>query len=100
MMGCLRANYAVHPISTRNSPEAIAHLISKTGAAYVLVGAEKSIQTLANDALGLFDNAGNVRRSFMPNFEDLYSATGDFNKLDFIQPHPDTPAIIMHSSGN
>ncbi|KAI0926159.1 hypothetical protein AcV5_008690 [Taiwanofungus camphoratus] len=56
MMSVMRANYIVFPISPRNSPAAVAHLINKVGVKHVLVGCEQVMQDLAKDALCILKN--------------------------------------------
>ncbi|KAJ3846639.1 acetyl-CoA synthetase-like protein [Lentinula lateritia] len=99
MIGCLRANYAVHPISTRNSPEAVAHLLEKTNASHLLVGAEESIQGLARHATKLAASNITVSCSLMPSFEDIYGPLQESKELSYHRPDPDAPAVILHSSG-
>ena len=104
MVGIVRAGYAVFPISPRNSPEAVADLLSKTAATHILVGAEQSLQDLTASALQVM--AANCAAplphySPMPSFEDIYvdDSDHDFKPLPPFKPDWCDPAIIMHSSG-
>ncbi|KAK7472205.1 hypothetical protein VKT23_000327 [Stygiomarasmius scandens] len=78
MLSIMRANFILFPISPRNSPQAVAHLINKVGVAHMLVGHDQSMQELMEKATGFLKTDygyGNDRlptMSMMPLFEDLY----------------------------
>ena len=100
----LRAGFAVFPISTRNSPEAIAHLLKKTGASHLLVGGEPMLQKLAAASLELVRAEGHpeIPFSHMPHFEDLYLHDGsdsEFKHYPAVKFDLDAPSLILHSSG-
>ena len=103
-VGILRAGFAVFPISPRNSPEAIAHLLKKTAAHHLLVGGEPMLQKLAATSLELLRADGHHETpvSTMPHFEDLYphdSSHGEFESYPAVKFDLDAPALILHSSG-
>ncbi|PBK97000.1 acetyl-CoA synthetase-like protein [Armillaria gallica] len=85
MMSLLRANYVFFPISPRNSPVAVAHLLHKVGVQHVLVGRDASMQDLANEALGIlksqYPSDTSPEQSPIPAFEDY------FHFLSTFQPH-------------
>jgi hypothetical protein len=56
-MGIIRAGYTVFPISHRNSAAAVAHLLSAKNVTHMLVGEEKSMQSLAKTALELMESS-------------------------------------------
>ncbi|KAI9464124.1 acetyl-CoA synthetase-like protein [Lactarius psammicola] len=104
-VGILRAGFAVFPISPRNSPEAIAHLLKKTAARHLLVGGEPMLQKLAATSLELLraDGQPETPISNIPHFEDLYpheSSHVDFKYYPAVKFDLDAPALILHSSGS
>ena len=94
------------PISPRNSPEAISHLLSSTNAGMLLVSGEPMLQNLATASLSVLkrDKNMDVPMFAMPKFEDLY-ALEPRKKDDEFVPYPkvkfdhSAPALIIHSSG-
>ncbi|TFY63805.1 hypothetical protein EVG20_g6168 [Dentipellis fragilis] len=73
VMGLVYAGFIPFPISTRNSPAAIAHLIGKTGVGHILVGVEESLHNLVSEALNLLTpDATPPVVSAAPLFEDFY----------------------------
>jgi acyl-CoA synthetase (AMP-forming)/AMP-acid ligase II len=74
IMSCLRANYLVFPISPRLSPPAIAHLLAKAGANYLLICpttsdlATAAMQTLQDQ----YPETAAPGVSLIPSFEDLF----------------------------
>ena len=103
-VGILRAGFAVFPISPRNSPEAVAHLLKMTGAHHLLVGGEPMLQKLAAASLELL-RAGDhpeVFQSGMPCFEDLYSydsPDSEFKHYPPVKFNRNATSLILHSSG-
>ena len=100
LTGVQRAGFVAFPISPRNSPAAVAHLLTKTGAPYLVVGPEPALQELAVAAFDLLNEQGVPlpHRAPMPVFEDLYNDT----PVEFLPPlHADLddPTVMMHSSG-
>jgi len=103
-LGILRAGLAVFPVSPRNSPEAVAHLLKNTGANHLLVGREPMLQKLATASLELLraDGHPGIPLSNMPNFEDLYphdDSDNEFKHYPVVKFHLDAPSLIFHSSG-
>ena len=103
-VGILRAGFSVFPISPRNSPEAVAHLLKKTGSNYLLVGGEPMLQKLANAALELLraDGHPEIPASHMPHFEDLYpddDSDSEFENYPTVKFDLEAPSLILHSSG-
>jgi acyl-CoA synthetase (AMP-forming)/AMP-acid ligase II len=103
-VGILRAGFSVFPISPRNSPEAVAHLLKKTGSNYLLVGSEPMPQKLADAALELLraDGHPGIPFSHMPHYEDLYprdDSDGEFENYPTVKFDPGAPSLILHSSG-
>lgn len=103
-VGILRAGFAVFPISTRNSSEAIAHLLKKTGASHLLVGGEPMLEKLAATSLELLraDGHPEIPFSHMPHFEDLYphdDSDNEFQHYPEVKFDLHAPSLILHSSG-
>lgn len=101
----MRAGYAVFPISTRNSPAAVAHLLQKADVAHVLVGHESALQALITDSLALIQGESEKPTiSVMLSYENMYPEdTGDEDDFIPLEPRtyrPDDPAFLFHSSGS
>ncbi|KAJ7464987.1 hypothetical protein B0H11DRAFT_2050421 [Mycena galericulata] len=106
-VSCLRANYVPFPISPRNSPSAVAHLISKAGVGHLLIGHEPAMAELAADAITIlkeqYSSAVVPDVTYAPLFEDLFVSVSDAvtpDALPFEYKGPDATACIMHSSGS
>lgn len=101
MTGIERANCTVFPISPRNSPAAIAHLLKMTSTTHVLVGSEPALAELAAASLTLMEEGVfRPQTSLMPSFQDIYKASdGPFELLPLVKPSIESIGIIMHSSG-
>ena len=99
----MRTGLAAFPISTRNSPAAVAHLLQKTRAPYLLVGPEPAYQELVAHALELLKGTKTPipRIAQMPVYEDLYAPQKHvpFEPLPALSFNMDDPVLIMHSSG-
>lgn len=103
MTGICRAGYTAFPISTRNSPAGVAHLLKQTGALYIFVSGEEPLQKLAKASLELIEETGVAQPTMcpMPSFEELYPRNDDPD-FEFLPPMDvcwDDPIIILHSSG-
>ncbi len=89
------------PISPRNSPAAIVHLLEKTGADYLLVGREDAHQTLASSSLELLKTA--KPKTFpMFTFGDIYKDEDGADEVVIHRQRPamEATAVILHSSGS
>jgi acyl-CoA synthetase (AMP-forming)/AMP-acid ligase II len=103
-LGILRAGFAVFPLSPRNSPEAVAHLLRKIGTNHLLAGREPMAQKLATASLDLLraDGHPGISLSNMPDFKDLYPDDGSDSEFRHYPPvkfDRDAPSLILHSSG-
>ena len=104
VLGIYRAGHVAFPISPRNSSAAVADLVRKTKSAHVLVSQDTHITSVIHGAFAELDG---VSKHNMPQFEDLYptGASHDEGKIDDIldapayDVDPDSPALILHSSG-
>ncbi|KDQ07667.1 hypothetical protein BOTBODRAFT_166803 [Botryobasidium botryosum FD-172 SS1] len=104
--GIIRAGYTAFPISPRNSPEAVAHLLHQTGSTHLVVGNEQALRELAQSALGLVarqhQRASAIVDIPIPAFGDLYIENDvDFEPLPpMVTPDFTQTALILHSSGS
>ncbi|KAF8213914.1 hypothetical protein K438DRAFT_2148714 [Mycena galopus ATCC 62051] len=74
-MSCLRANYVAFPISPRNSPSAVAHLIDKGAVDHLIIGHDPALLALATDATQVLKDKYTTAVpdiSYVPLFEDLF----------------------------
>ncbi|KAJ7655842.1 hypothetical protein DFH06DRAFT_992336 [Mycena polygramma] len=108
LMSCLRANYVAFPISPRNSPAAIAHLISKAEVKHLLIGHEVAMADLANSAIQILKEEYPVAAvpdvSLVPLFDELFLPASNNavspEDLPYENMGSDAIACIMHSSGS
>ncbi|EIN04867.1 acetyl-CoA synthetase-like protein [Punctularia strigosozonata HHB-11173 SS5] len=99
-LGIMRAGCTVFPISPRNSPLALAHLLSTAGVDHVLLGFESAFSQLATAATSLMPPDSVPSTSIIPNFEDLYLSSDPCDPLPDPNVGPDDPVYILHSSGS
>ncbi|KAA1470564.1 acetyl-CoA synthetase-like protein [Dentipellis sp. KUC8613] len=101
VMGLVYAGFIPFPISIRNSPAAVAHLIGKTGVRHIFVGVEESLHNLVSEALSLL--AADITPpvvSAAPLFEDFYPVKDDEVLIERTTPDWNSPYVILHSSGS
>jgi len=105
MAGILRAGFTAFPISPRNSPPAIAHLLSKTGAIHLFVSGDSQLQSLACTSIKLLqatDAVNGVKIYVTPVFGDLFppgAAGTSFMPFPIRHFDMEMPALILHTSG-
>jgi acyl-CoA synthetase (AMP-forming)/AMP-acid ligase II len=105
MMGIVRAGFTVFPISPRNNPPAIAHLIKNTGAVKLFVSADHVSQAVASAAIELLqtnEQSHVVTISKTPVFEDLFPHESTESPFKYFSAHNfdmEAPALILHTSG-
>ncbi|KAJ8503287.1 hypothetical protein ONZ45_g10992 [Pleurotus djamor] len=91
-------------ISPRNSPAAVAHLLSVTQTAHVLVGAEAALHSVFEAALKLLQEKDPrlpiPAHSLVPSFDELYTSDDAYVPLPPHKPNLSSLAVILHSSGN
>lgn len=68
----MRAGYSAFPISTRNSPVAVAHLLREVKVAHVLVGSERALQALISESLALIEGKAKQTISVMLSYDNIY----------------------------
>ena len=105
ILGMIRANCAAFPISPRNSPAAVAHLLDKIGPRHILVGREQAMQDLVAQSLDIlrsqYGMESEIKLSPMLTYSDLY-LSGEATTVEdvpYTRQSSDIPALIMHSSG-
>ncbi|EIN14664.1 acetyl-CoA synthetase-like protein [Punctularia strigosozonata HHB-11173 SS5] len=98
-VGVLMTGHAIFPVSPRNSPVAIAHLLRKTGVTHLLIGREPAFQSL-----DLFPTERISEASSDTTSDSGYSSVDIENAQYRRFPIPrldlDRPAFILHSSGS
>ncbi|CCM04238.1 uncharacterized protein FIBRA_06405 [Fibroporia radiculosa] len=107
-MGIMRANYVVFPISPRNSPSAIAHLIQAVGISHFLVGQEQAMTDLANATFDIlrskYPSTPIPESSPLPIFQDLYISESENSGADMEELYDwggiDGLQYYLHSSGS
>ncbi|THG95287.1 hypothetical protein EW145_g7985, partial [Phellinidium pouzarii] len=102
VIGVIRMGWTVFPISPRNSPLAVAALLSQTKATHLFVSIESIIQTLADAALKQADTGSCLKTYRMPVFEDLFPTEGydpSFEPVPLVEVDEAACPIILHSSG-
>ncbi|THH31711.1 hypothetical protein EUX98_g2485 [Antrodiella citrinella] len=103
-VGIMRANCIFFPISPRNSPSAVAHLLTATNALHLLTGPEPAFQDLASAAFDHMRATGEEPPvvSIMPSFDDIIKPTieSDFKFLPQYTFRLHETANIFHSSGS
>ena len=99
----MRANCVLFPISPRNSPAAVAHLLAETNVQHLLVGPEPVMQKLADSAFDVLTDQGRFlpSTSAMPAFVDVIQDADDsvFEFLPKYQFRMDETYNFYHSSG-
>ncbi|TFK19455.1 acetyl-CoA synthetase-like protein [Coprinopsis marcescibilis] len=102
MTAIYRAGYVAFPISPRNSPAAIAHLVKELDVRHILVGQEPKVQGLASEALKrLSTSIVQPQTSNMPLFDDLYGQP-KVSPQDIVYERRGINDVIiyLHSSGS
>ncbi|KAF8626806.1 hypothetical protein AX17_006463 [Amanita inopinata Kibby_2008] len=104
-MAVMRAGYALFPISPRNSPAAIAHLIDAVGVKHILLGREPAMRNLAAEVVKIlkteYPSTQEPGFSPLPIFEELFLDDGiDSEPLPFGRKGPNDTILYFHSSGS
>ena len=107
ILGVLRAGFIVFPISPRNSPEAVAHLLARTKANVLFTNAstDAGIQNVVTRAMQRLHDDGEAAPPMhsLPVFEDLFPSHAEKLQAKAIAPFRAWDAgqamFIMHSSG-
>ncbi|KAJ6487824.1 hypothetical protein C8R45DRAFT_257544 [Mycena sanguinolenta] len=107
IFGAVRAGLTVFPISTRNSPAAVAHLVAQSGVRYLLVSQDGHMQELARKALSLLKEimqAHEVEMLPIPTYEEVSDTQRGDLAADALPPlgkiKDEEVLVIAHSSGS
>lgn len=102
ILGTIRTGCTAFPLSPRESPEAIAYLLSEGKADYIVVSPEAALQKLAEAAISLLNEHRRPKKADTPNFTQLFPNVGFDPGLPFIpsaKQDMEGVAAIYHSSG-
>ncbi|KAH9911783.1 acetyl-CoA synthetase-like protein [Epithele typhae] len=88
LVGLMYLAVTPFPISTRNSPIAVAHLVAKTGVRRLFVSADPAMQRLAREANEFLARDGHAAVELLPALVPM----GDVDEMRV--------CIVMHSSGS
>lgn len=102
--GIIRLGHVPFPISPRNSPAAIAHLLTGTHASHILVSGGPSMQGLWAGAAAVLQGGSRhpVKALPTPFYRDLYENRLDENVLptpSTYKAHLSDVGMILHTSG-
>lgn len=96
----MRAGYTVFPISARNSPAAVAHLLKKANVTHLFVGQDGNVPSVIDAAYNMLEDS-RPKTFPMPTYQDLFSDSDENSKpLPFERPSFSAVAMILHSSGS
>jgi acyl-CoA synthetase (AMP-forming)/AMP-acid ligase II len=102
-LGLARAGYTVFHISPRNSPAAVAHLLTSKSVVHVLTSCEPGIKAVVTAALAEMDVDENRRHHFvsdMPSFDSIMlEEDPTFLLLPPRDYDQDSVVCYIHSSG-
>ncbi|KAF5351581.1 hypothetical protein D9758_007201 [Tetrapyrgos nigripes] len=98
LAGIMRAGYYPFPLSARNSPAAIAHLLRTKNVQHVLVNKEGPMKGLINASLQKSELIVHVHD--MPTFDELYNSTKSVDLPPVEGVTQESVAVILHSSGS
>ncbi|KAI0795715.1 acetyl-CoA synthetase-like protein [Abortiporus biennis] len=111
-LGIICSGNTAFPISPRNSPDAIAHLLLKTNTSFLFVGNDPRLRDNAETAIksvkeqkGDSDTDNAVEFLAMPKFEDMFplhqlSSEETLEHFPHVNFPLDSAALILHSSGS
>ena len=103
IVGVVRAGFVVFPISHRNSPEALADLLSRTKANVLLTSSEHAIQATVQKTMQIMATKHGISPDIHPmsTYGDLCPSNDE--PVSLVAPYTpwalDEPFIVMHSSG-
>ena len=101
-MGLMRAGYQPFPLSNRNSPAGIAHLIKEMKVTHIVTTGDHSTQQLLAASIDVLESEGvRLRCISLPRFGDeLIKPSQSFKRCPVpVRAKPDDAALILHSSG-
>ncbi|KAF9474145.1 acetyl-CoA synthetase-like protein [Pholiota conissans] len=109
VIGIMKSGFTVFPISTRNSADAVAHLMAKTNCKALFVSDDDIIDRLVKASCSAFEASNDgvhVTTVVTPPFEYFYETAGEKSARStrpilsrVITDPATTPCVIIHSSG-
>ncbi|THH15905.1 hypothetical protein EW146_g4648 [Bondarzewia mesenterica] len=104
IVGTMRLGFVPFPISIRNSPAGVAHLISKTHVIQLYVSPDPAMQRLCKEAVTLLEKDG-VHVEVLPmiqfaNISDEGAPAKEEPEIEFGKLDLDKVVCVMHSSGS
>lgn len=99
----MRAGGVAFPVSPRNSPAAVAHLLTKTNSHDVFVSPDRAMQDLMAAAKLLVPVTFDLLVHVAPTYDDLFPSGGGISERVVFTPPKRAQheqAAIYHSSGN
>ncbi|KAI0795718.1 hypothetical protein C8Q75DRAFT_711913 [Abortiporus biennis] len=105
LLGLMRSGNIAFPISPRNSPEGIAHLLLQANASFLMVGNDAGLWEHAETAIEKFKElkADSVPKLLtMTTLAEIFPASGEetFKPIPKVNYSYDATALILHSSGS
>jgi acyl-CoA synthetase (AMP-forming)/AMP-acid ligase II len=105
-MSIMRSNCVAFPISPRNSPSAVAHLLKQVGVHHLLVSGDYAMQQLAQTSLEILASGTGPATipsvSEFPSFGDIYLSSSDIllSEMPCYERRDSTEVVLyIHSSG-
>ena len=94
------AGLTAFPISVRNSPAAVAHLVREKGVHGLIVSSDAAMQELAHQAKTQLAKEGyELALAQMPQFSDFFNDDKPPDHVQMATIRPDGTGLIIHSSG-
>ncbi|KAI0320589.1 acetyl-CoA synthetase-like protein [Amylostereum chailletii] len=101
LIGINHVGCTAFPLSPRNSPAAVAHLLKVTSVTHAFIGQDPATQALANEAIAMLGVENiNIIKLPMPRFDDIYNDTQDFYDVRLRALDKNMISFIFHSSGS
>ncbi|KAF9034495.1 acetyl-CoA synthetase-like protein [Hymenopellis radicata] len=99
-VGMFRGGIPFFPISPRNSPAAIAHLLKTTRPSHLFISSDTPMQELMAESMALLEENDKPIVAAMPVYEDIYTGEREFQELPPKPRDLSATRIVAHSSGS
>ncbi|EMD35494.1 hypothetical protein CERSUDRAFT_157295 [Gelatoporia subvermispora B] len=101
LVGVMYSGLTPFPLSTRNSPAAVAHLVRSTGIHLLVVSLDPAMQRLAQQVQEILSADGHpLQFASMPKFDELYNDSEEGLDAQMGELGLDNIMLILHSSGS
>ncbi|EMD35545.1 hypothetical protein CERSUDRAFT_106870 [Gelatoporia subvermispora B] len=101
MVGVMYSGLTPFPLSTRNSPAAVVHLVRSTGIHLLVVSSDPAMQRLAQQVKDILSAEGyTLEHAPMPKFDELYNDSDEGLDAQKGKLGSDDIMLILHSSGS